>query len=597
MKIFSIFVFLILPFKLWADPRPPLWIPDVVQIGDTGTISRSYSPGMGIPESLGNIRLLSLEGGPATFGVKLGLGYMSEKKIINLSRGNFASNGKLKPADLNGEYLVYDRLNVEVPIGGKLSTGAGYIGGFLSFIVGGGREVIRKVRNSGEINKLSKAKVPFSVETLRKSLPRLGDKMAFFVEGGVTLGVMAMVNVAFDVGVRFLVRGKWGVSITRIGATRIKATLKTAKIKGVKILTTTLLTDVGVRPFENKLKHITFEYDLSQEKGVSLFQKFLKGKAIDSENFIRENPNTSIVASIKKGVFITKSKGFFARFSIPALFAVGSESTDEDVYSTEYQTKDNKYEQARFGIYKYQSYIDSAMTSNKIKKVPVGNVKRTKLFLGQVKEKKLKDNVKVGGIDYAANIKYQFKGTNYNKLQFKRELRRIIRWTGLEQEFKFDLPKREKHRFLQVDLDILISNHGMRDLISNFDKYKLSQWKELALIPLNNYFRSVDDPYGICPKKVGRLICRKYVKLRTKITMKKSYKIMGKMKKYLKNREMEKFTKSFAKLGKHILYNPFTYKTMLWVMRKNPMKAILTARGQDILYQQKIVPFYGANLK
>ena len=585
MKLTLFFSVLFYSLNSLGIEKPPLWLPGIIELGDTGKISKEYTPGSGLPENSFGVSLFSLSEGPATFGHKSGISHKKDKKIISLSKTKFGVDGKLKSADLGGEYLIYDRKNVEVPIGGNLSFKGGAIGGFLRFIPSGGKEVVRKVRNSSEIEKLPKAKIPFNLKTLRKSLPRLGDKMGFFVQGGVTIGGSSMFGLTMSAKARFLVSGEWEVIILRIGPTRIKATLKKVSILGVKGEAGPLFSKLGAKYIRNKLKHISFEYDLGNETGIKLFKGFMRGKAIDSEEFLKNNPNSTIVKRDNHGVFITKSKGLFAKMSIPSIFAVGSSYSVEDVFSSEYLNKKNKMVEARFGIYKYQSYVSSSLTSRNIERTKKGNVKRTKMFLGQVLGKGTTDNV-----DYAANIKFQFNGTNYNKRQFNSELKKIIRWTGLEKEFKLEMPEKVKHRYLQVDLDILISNYAIRDLLENFENYKPSKWKGLALDSLTNYFRKDNDYLGICPQNWGTIICKKFVKLRTSQSMDEIYKLLQKMRKNLKKGKMEEFTKHYASFGKNVLYSPFTYRTLIWVMRKYPIQAVLTARGQDIKFHQKIVP-------
>jgi len=192
-----------------------------------------------------------------------------------------------------------------------------------------------------------------------------------------------------------------------------------------------------------------------------------------------------------------------------------------------------------------------------------------------------------------ATYNYSYERNKVKPKKFLKELKKVVTKFGYKEEINFNLPKNYKG-YLKMEFNAVFSDKALKKLLKmaskieriNFGKRNIKvedYYAKLGEIAVNNYFRNVEGAYReFCRIRI-KSDCLRVTRKETKKALKKAYKYLMKMNKYYTEEvEGKKFAKAFADFGEQMLKNRFSFHTLMWEMRGQPVDVKLKIKGSGI---------------
>ncbi|RLA63600.1 MAG: hypothetical protein DRQ88_12180, partial [Epsilonproteobacteria bacterium] len=193
-----------------------------------------------------------------------------------------------------------------------------------------------------------------------------------------------------------------------------------------------------------------------------------------------------------------------------------------------------------------------------------------------------------------ATYNYSYERNNVEAKKFNKELRKIVKKFGYNKEINFKLPKEYKD-YVKIEFNTTFTDKALKVLLKmartvkdiDFGNRKIkpkNYYATLGEIAVNNYFRNVKDARKeFCTAKI-KSHCNRIIRNETKNALKKAFKYLIQMNKwYAKKGNSKKFAKAFADFGEQMITNRFTFHTLMWEMRQQPVELNLKITGARIM--------------
>ena len=598
--------FLISPTtESWAEP---IWFPTPLDLNKEGHIITEM-PGTSeiqdIPEWADDDKYKSFyreksADGNSGYAVSPNIGIdlqVGIRKVIGLGKTKVLNNGALEEPKDNQGFLVYDVDDFKLGLGVNVGAWTGLVYASIGATASIGRKKLikRYVQNRKDIKSLKRrVKIPKNLELLNKYFPHDGDSLTYATMGGFRfMGAVGASVFWITAGVD--INGVWKVEIERVDRKNVKVTITREKIIGAALSGGVPLSYGQLKWLKNNIKSFSFKFDLTNPKGLTHYQAFLKGDHKKVKEEI-ENKASKGIVELSKAKTIQKEKKLNAGFFIPLLFWTVYEKGRGTIFSETTLAQENILLDSKIGVFKRilisgSPFTNIELSSNTSFSASSGDKRSLKLFLGHYQKLTHLKKSNLSTERYGANLKLQITLWNATREYVKNRFLALIEWTGFKDELEKIRSPKNNLKFTEINLDFMLSNKAIKHLMDEAYKYTEVQWTDLAKVAINNYFRDKSDIYDYCPQKDpgGWAICKGITKRITKDHMKMAFHGLRSMKFHLLNNNMKAFSEQFAKFGQGFSLNSFTLKTIWWMMRGEPVFAQLDVKGSDIANYKKTI--------
>ncbi|MEE2743639.1 MAG: hypothetical protein VYD54_06990 [Bdellovibrionota bacterium] len=496
--------------------------------------------------------------------------------------------------------------------------------------------------------------VPYDMKTLNKY--KIGDSMTYEVGGGLGLmlghgantyaqikeiGIPIAVSSSM-IGVGAIVEGEWICNVKKTGKTTVQARYIKKKIKKMSVFGgASLLLELG--SFEaSKLKGVGtgsfYEFDISKPEGLKAYQNFLRGNILYA--FHRANHlKSKIVHGIKHGEKNRKMKNdvrplmeYDSTFkgkekrklvSFPFLFGLQSKRGEHFVQTetripqsdTTIKTSLGVYRAERdsFGLLRKDYYRLFMFAGNHQRVFRKEGAKAIiqKRFSGNFKYFYHNGNLLEGELEneimkMASSVGFKKELVNLKINQAAVNLRQYFEWKG----YKVALEKKNNKKVLgttKISADLMIGMTAIKELMSKaLTGYG---FEKNALQRLDNWFADKNNKrWEVCftllkgkEVSLARMLCKKKMLKQTKKGMNLAYKSLIKMQGSLGKNDLKGFSKHFARFGKGMIKNQFTFRGILDNIRRGDYHFVIqwsgerVPRGEFVLVSSKKFRFKGLN--
>ncbi|MEE2745172.1 MAG: hypothetical protein VYD54_14765, partial [Bdellovibrionota bacterium] len=494
--------------------------------------------------------------------------------------------------------------------------------------------------------------VPYDMKTLNKY--KVGDSMTYEVGGGLGLmlghgantyaqlkeiGIPVAVSSSM-VGVGAIVEGEWICNVKKTGKTTIQARYIKKKIKKMSVFGgASLLLELG--SFEaSKLKGVGsgsfYEFDISKPEGLKSYQHFLKGNILYAFHRVN-NLKSKSTFGMKDGEEKRKMKNdvrplmeYESSFkgkekrklaSFPFLFGLQSK-------------RGNHYVQTETRIPQSDTTIKTSLGVYRAERDSFGLLRkdyyRLSMFAGSHQRIYRKDGPKVFFQKrYSGNFKYFYHNGNLKEGELENEIMKMASSVGFKKElvnlkinqaavnlrkyfewkgYKIALEKKSNKKVLgptKISADLMIGMTAIKELMGKaLTGYG---FEKNAFQRLEKWFADKNNKrWEVCLTllkgkeiSLARMICKKRMKKQTKKGMDLAYKSLIKMQGSIGKNDFKGFSKNFAKFGKGMIKNQFTFRGILDNIKRGDYHFVIQwsgeriPRGEFVLVSSKKFRFKG----
>ncbi|RLA61099.1 MAG: hypothetical protein DRQ89_11850, partial [Epsilonproteobacteria bacterium] len=492
----------------------------------------------------------------------------------------------LKKAVNNAGFRVIQRSDWNIGLGvgvvGELASGGISIG--ISAKVDKGTTINKFYPSIVAIKKAKSPKIPKNLKILNKYV--VGDSIAYLTKGGV--GFTAGIGFPFlKAGVSYVGQGKWGVEIQKVGPQSATVKIVKGHIHTFGIGLTAVVTKVANEHFRDYDKNFFYRFNLVDKKMEEIYELMIRGKVNKVQEFYSKNKQyRKHIIKLSEGK--NKTTGFrkVRSASIPFIYNVNYKKGSSYTLSNSRMLNEKMAIEEHRGVYnkeiKSRGYASKAHD-------------RISLFAGGIQKVTMFKGINEEIIQRLfATYNYSYERNNVEAKKFNKELRKIVKKFGYNKEINFKLPKEYKD-YVKIEFNTTFTDKALKVLLKmartvkdiDFGNRKIkpkNYYATLGEIAVNNYFRNVKDARKeFCTAKI-KSHCNRIIRNETKNALKKAFKYLIQMNKwYAKKGNSKKFAKAFADFGEQMITNRFTFHTLMWEMRQQPVELNLKITGARIM--------------
>lgn len=512
--------------------------------------------------------------------------YYHFKRIVAMGAPKAVKPGKtLERAISKDGYRVIWRRDWNIGLGvgiyGEMGLGGLSIG--ISAKVDRGTTVNKFFKSMASAKKFKKPKIPKNLKLLNEYT--VGDSIAYLTKGGVSF------NAGFGfpflkAGVSYIGQGKWGVEIQKVGPKSATVKIVRGHIHTFGVGITAITVKVGAEHFRDYDKNFFYQFDLVDKKMEEIYEQMIRGKVKNVQEFYAKNKKYQ--KHIRKlSEAKTRTTGFrkVRSASVPFLYSASYKKGNSYVMSNSRMLNEKMEIEEHRGVYSKETKSRGfASKAHDRISLFAGGYQKVSMFKGANK---------VDIQRLFATYNYSYERNKVKPKKFHKELDKIVKKFGYKGKIDFKLPQDYKG-YVKMEFNAVYSEKALKKLLSmaskveriNFGNRNIKPdeyYAKLGEIAVNNYFRRVEGAYReFCRIRI-KSDCLRVTRKETKKALKKAYKYLMKMNEYYAEEvEGKKFAKAFADFGKQMLENRFTFHTLMWEMRGQPVDVKLKIVGAKI---------------
>jgi len=523
--------------------------------------------------------------------------YYRFKRIVAMGAPTAVKPGQtLERAVAKEGFRVIHRSDWNIGLGvgiyGELSFGGGVSIG-ISAKVDKGTTINKFYPSMEQIKKAKKPKIPKNLKLLKDY--SVGDSIAYLTKGGVSF-TAGFGFPLLKVGVNYIGQGKWGVEIQKVGPKSATVKIVKGHIHTFGIGLTAVVTRVASEHFRDYDKNFFYKFDLVDEKMEEIYELMIRGKVNEVQEFHTENKKYhKYITKISEGK--SKTTGFrkVRSVTIPFIYNVNYKRGASYTLSNSRMLNEKMSIEEHRGVYskdiKSRGYASKAHD-------------RLSLFAGGIQKVTMFKGINEENIQRLfGSYNYSYEKNKVEPEKFDKELKKIVKKFGYTKEIDFKLPSDYKG-YVKMEFNASFSDLALKKLLImaktvkdiNFGNKRIKPkdyYGKLGEVAVNNYFRKVEGAKKeFCTAK-AKFHCRIIIRRETRKALNKAYEYLQEMNKWYEEKpNPKKFAKAFADFGEKMLENRFTFHTLMWEMRSQPVKVLLKIKGQGIRpFQMKLYSY------
>ena len=453
------------------------------------------------------------------------------------------------------------------------------------------------------VNKVKFFKVPDSKRLLNEF--KAGERLVFQKTGGVRTYISAGISIV-TVSSSVLVKGSFIIEIHVMSDRLVRVEVKPVKGKHFKLETGAVFVNAKYEKIRDAFKSYDFEFDFRSKEARELYDKLILGNINVVLDALKKETKISSVRKFAEGEGVTISKILGKSVAIPVIYTSGSKSTESNSHQTTMILKDNLLIDKYIGIFSNISEKKSPFIglANKVRRSHgVGNFDKESLFLGQVNRiYNPKMKMETFRFLYGANLRYKIEGKKFNHAFFNENIKQQFgRWLGSSRYVEdlewFLEDKKSLTRYISIDAEIRISNHGLLGLMTLVGRTNFENLEKELYKRVENYFKKYkrEDPFDFCMANIlvinsdGGGLCMKRIQEWSAEGLKLAFLSLKEMSDAFTGDKLEIFNEALSHFGHGILYNGFVLNTFLSKLNPRHFKGDIVYQGEE--FKQVNIPF------
>jgi hypothetical protein len=501
-----------------------------------------------------------------------GSSIFSLSKVDSLDEGN-----KLKLSKNDDGYIYIKSTEIEVGFGikGAISAGLGFSVGLEPYF-GKGKSETRFVESKDKkyLKELKSLEVPENKEILDQWI--VGEKLSYFKKGGIQFTASAGYSLV-GATVGYAAEGIWKVILEKVSENKLVAHLRQVKLHSLKLGVSTLTPSASLFKYWKFDEDFSFIFDFRDVKAIETLKDMLTG-SMKKVQEIAENLDVDSVKALTQENKSISGHTFWASFIIPGVFSA------KILFGHDYENSKNLYFAKGLKIETWSGensrYADTSGALSR-------SYTRYNLFDGNVAAiEKLEDEGDKKIVTWG-HYHYQFARDKFTGDLLNKEIKKMHNIIGYYDQIKLDAPKDGEFGHVKLQVDAVISNPATVKIVSREEIIGKDEFLSQGQSIVKTYFSSNIHADKICNKRVKKKFCERYKTIQTKVYLKRAHNQLKKMKASWKKKDYKAFSKSYARLGKSLTKNLFTFKVLRDLFGRENIKMFLSVQGDEVARFQK----------
>lgn len=513
---------------------------------------------------------------------------------------------RLQISAVDGGYAVQKRSSLQFGVGAKVSVHpihsgaangvAGYIG--ILPIVGSDKLSERSAYSLKEAEEMKDLELDVPTAAQDVLAWRTGDRLTYSASGGV-LFMAGIGYYALTVGTTYLAQGSWEYQVEKTSDDEAYVKVTKSKLNSLGLLAAAGIIEASTAGFQNVDDSFSFGLNLRSAQGAAALELLLQGDLTQAQS-LADSYSISVGGKSTQGKVErtyavrrienahTLARGHISALKIGIPYLSWAKGSTDMIATRDVQNHiDGSLSDYEFGVYleRTDARLFKAHESASLGFAAVDEV--------QTRADKSTARFENGTVAYS----YWNNSTNSGEL--RRAIEHLVRRTGLKQELALDIPDSDDVdvRSARVDFELSLGAPATENLLRLASaKDSATLLSKIALDFCATYFKRshsdlyygtdwssdhsdiddppVNDPWGLC-KDVNAPYynCAGVLYEHTTTAVGVMVESAAAMSAARTAGDRKAFVAAYARFGKAMLENPFTFQTALGLLKGQGVKA------------------------
>jgi hypothetical protein len=423
----------------------------------------------------------------------------------------------------------------------------------------------KHIDSKKDLKTVKNMKIPHSLVDLDEW--RVNDTMTYSSRGGIMFGAGAGLSILVSAMVNYMAQGEWITSVSKVGKTQALVTLRRNKTKMFGAVVMNVVAESRVAKMKNVDKNFNFIFDLETTEGLRAYRQMLNGNILYVQKQVAmDQPGIEMVTMEQ-----SKTRGLMRKvgFGLPFLFNSSSMRGDMKTFATNENGYLNSKSKGYMTMYRRAQESDGVLSDHK----------SAGLIFMTMTRASLKNDVK----GYAGTFKWYFQKDNTSQKFFKRQVKKLVKLFGADIARDIEIPNLKNMGFVRAEMDLAINAKNTKTLLALADKSDLyTQMYDRTFGKMKEFFNNMAKAKFYCGLNIALELCEATTRKKTWHAISQIPYLLKRMKTALENKQLEKFSTLYGKLGKMALTNRFVLAELFTLAGADNMNAVIKIQGSRI---------------